>query len=139
MDLDGVGQQVLRGNDRSKGVGANRLRATSFVVAVAAVSAAMLVGGCDGQRLLRQDQGWACGGGEPVSQEWVATAGNSAALRAIARVYELREFFEWRGLGSIDCSGVRFATRTRGSMRNAGSPCRACASPIRCPANAARC
>jgi len=38
----------------------------------------------------------------------VATGGNAAALRAIARVYELREFFEWRGLGSIDYSGVRF-------------------------------
>jgi hydrogenase expression/formation protein HypD len=33
--------------------------------------------------------------------------GNSAALDAIARVFELRPFFEWRGLGSIDHSGVR--------------------------------
>ena len=33
--------------------------------------------------------------------------GNAAALDAIARVFELREFFEWRGLGSIDRSGVR--------------------------------
>lgn len=33
--------------------------------------------------------------------------GNRAALEAIARVFELREFFEWRGLGSIDHSGVR--------------------------------
>jgi hydrogenase expression/formation protein HypD len=38
----------------------------------------------------------------------VAAGGNDAALRAIATVYELREFFEWRGLGSIDYSGVRF-------------------------------
>jgi hydrogenase expression/formation protein HypD len=37
----------------------------------------------------------------------VSRAGNSAALRAVARVYELREFFEWRGLGSIDHSGVK--------------------------------
>ena len=37
----------------------------------------------------------------------VATGGNAAALRAISAVYELREFFEWRGLGSIDYSGVR--------------------------------
>jgi hydrogenase expression/formation protein HypD len=37
----------------------------------------------------------------------VPEAGNSSALRAVARVYELREFFEWRGLGSIDHSGVR--------------------------------
>jgi hydrogenase expression/formation protein HypD len=33
--------------------------------------------------------------------------GNPAALDAIERVFELREFFEWRGLGSIDHSGVR--------------------------------
>ncbi|HTQ34140.1 MAG TPA: hydrogenase formation protein HypD, partial [Stellaceae bacterium] len=33
--------------------------------------------------------------------------GNSPALETVARVYELREFFEWRGLGSIDHSGVR--------------------------------
>jgi hydrogenase expression/formation protein HypD len=37
----------------------------------------------------------------------VSDAGNAAALDAIARVFELREFFEWRGLGSIDQSGVR--------------------------------
>jgi hydrogenase expression/formation protein HypD len=34
--------------------------------------------------------------------------GNTAALEAVAAVYELREFFEWRGLGSIDHSGIRF-------------------------------
>lgn len=33
--------------------------------------------------------------------------GNRVALEAISRVFELREFFEWRGLGSIDHSGVR--------------------------------
>lgn len=37
----------------------------------------------------------------------VPDGGNSPALKAVARVYELREFFEWRGLGSIDHSGVR--------------------------------
>ena len=37
----------------------------------------------------------------------VPDAGNNAALHAVSRVYELREFFEWRGLGSIDHSGVR--------------------------------
>ena len=37
----------------------------------------------------------------------VQAAGNAPALRAVAAVYELREFFEWRGLGSIDHSGVR--------------------------------
>ena len=33
--------------------------------------------------------------------------GNAQALGAIYKVFELREFFEWRGLGSIDHSGVR--------------------------------
>ncbi len=33
--------------------------------------------------------------------------GNNPALTAITKVFEVREFFEWRGLGSIDHSGVR--------------------------------
>ena len=33
--------------------------------------------------------------------------GNPVALGAVNDVFELREFFEWRGLGSIDHSGVR--------------------------------
>jgi hydrogenase expression/formation protein HypD len=33
--------------------------------------------------------------------------GNPMALSAVGRVFELREFFEWRGLGSIDHSGVK--------------------------------
>ncbi len=37
----------------------------------------------------------------------VPEAGNDRALTAVHRVFELREFFEWRGLGSIDHSGVR--------------------------------
>jgi hydrogenase expression/formation protein HypD len=37
----------------------------------------------------------------------VPDRGNTPALRAVSRVYELREFFEWRGLGSIDHSGVK--------------------------------
>ncbi|RJF86402.1 hydrogenase formation protein HypD [Oleomonas cavernae] len=37
----------------------------------------------------------------------VPDGGNAPALHAVSRVYELREFFEWRGLGSIDHSGVR--------------------------------
>ncbi|MET3523853.1 hydrogenase formation protein HypD [Mesorhizobium abyssinicae] len=37
----------------------------------------------------------------------VPEAGNDPALAAVGKVYELREFFEWRGLGSIDHSGVR--------------------------------
>ncbi|CAG0910072.1 unnamed protein product, partial [Cyprideis torosa] len=37
----------------------------------------------------------------------VPKAGNAAALSAVTEVFELREFFEWRGLGSIDHSGVK--------------------------------
>lgn len=37
----------------------------------------------------------------------VPEAGNSQGLNAIHEVFELREFFEWRGLGSIDHSGVK--------------------------------
>ncbi len=33
--------------------------------------------------------------------------GNEIALAAVHEVFETREFFEWRGLGSIDHSGVR--------------------------------
>jgi hydrogenase expression/formation protein HypD len=52
----------------------------------------------------------------------VPEAGNAAALGAIAEVFELREFFEWRGLGSIDHSGVR--------MREAFACfCRTCSMP----------
>jgi len=43
----------------------------------------------------------------------VPDEGNAAALEAVARVYELREFFEWRGLGSIDHSGVRLREEYR--------------------------
>ena len=37
----------------------------------------------------------------------VPAAGNPPGLKAINKVFELREFFEWRGLGSIDHSGVK--------------------------------
>jgi hydrogenase expression/formation protein HypD len=37
----------------------------------------------------------------------VPQRGNAVSLDAIQRVFQLREFFEWRGLGSIDHSGVR--------------------------------
>ncbi len=37
----------------------------------------------------------------------VPEPGNAQALSAVTDVFELREFFEWRGLGSIDHSGVR--------------------------------
>jgi len=41
----------------------------------------------------------------------VAREGNPAALQALLQVYELRPFFEWRGLGSIEHSGVRIRER----------------------------
>jgi hydrogenase expression/formation protein HypD len=37
----------------------------------------------------------------------VQERGNDVALEAMSRVFEIREFFEWRGLGSIDHSGVK--------------------------------
>ncbi|QCI79842.1 hydrogenase formation protein HypD [Hankyongella ginsenosidimutans] len=41
----------------------------------------------------------------------VPEKGNPASLSAVTEVFELREFFEWRGLGSIDHSGVRVRER----------------------------
>ncbi len=37
----------------------------------------------------------------------VADDGNRQAREAVDRIFALRDFFEWRGLGSIDRSGVR--------------------------------
>lgn len=37
----------------------------------------------------------------------VKDGGNTPGLKAISEVFELREFFEWRGLGSIDHSGIK--------------------------------
>jgi hydrogenase expression/formation protein HypD len=37
----------------------------------------------------------------------VPSAGNRMAMEAVARVFEVREHFEWRGLGSIEHSGLR--------------------------------
>ena len=41
----------------------------------------------------------------------VPEAGNTQALDAVQQVFEIREYFEWRGLGSIDHSGVRIRNR----------------------------
>lgn len=41
----------------------------------------------------------------------VPDTGNRAAMEAVAEVYEPRETFEWRGLGSIAHSGVRLRDR----------------------------
>lgn len=37
----------------------------------------------------------------------VSERGNSPGIEAIAKVFELRECFEWRGLGNLDQSGVK--------------------------------
>lgn len=37
----------------------------------------------------------------------VSEEGNTEALQAICQVFEPREFYEWRGMGSIDFSGLR--------------------------------
>lgn len=37
----------------------------------------------------------------------VSKSGNGPGMEAISKVFELREFFEWRGLGSIDHSGIK--------------------------------
>ncbi len=37
----------------------------------------------------------------------VPTAGNRRAMEAVARVFDVREHFEWRGLGSIERSGLK--------------------------------
>ena len=44
-------------------------------------------------------------------QRIVPRDGNPMALGAVRAVFEPREFFEWRGLGSIDHSGVRIRQR----------------------------
>ncbi|MEL6340651.1 MAG: hydrogenase formation protein HypD, partial [Myxococcota bacterium] len=41
----------------------------------------------------------------------VSDTGNQAALAAMNEVFELRDFFEWRGLGSIERSGLTFRPR----------------------------
>ena len=65
--------------------------------------------------------------------------GNELALDAIARVFQLREFFEWRGLGSIDHSGVRVrdAYAKYDAERRFSVPALKIADPSR--ASAARC
>ena len=37
----------------------------------------------------------------------VSSSGNKNAIKAISEVYEIRDFCEWRGLGSIENSGVK--------------------------------
>ena len=70
---------------------------------------------------------------------FVSRDGNPNALEAICEVFEPRDYFEWRGLGSIAHSGLKLRegirrVRRRTAVRRA----RRCASPTRRPASAAR-
>jgi len=46
-------------------------------------------------------------GAEVENLAGVPEEGNTEALQAICQVFEPREFYEWRGMGSIDFSGLR--------------------------------
>ena len=66
--------------------------------------------------------------------------GNLRALEVMAEVFELRPHFEWRGLGFISQSGAEALRRLRRLRRRAAlQRARACASPTRRRASAARC
>ena len=66
--------------------------------------------------------------------------GNRAALKAMAEVFTLRSYFEWRGMGFISQSALRAATtRTPNGMPSGASTSPASASPIRKRRNAAKC
>ncbi|NEO93547.1 MAG: hydrogenase formation protein HypD [Moorea sp. SIO3G5] len=47
------------------------------------------------------------GHAELKDQAQVPAEGNSEALQTICQVFEPREFYEWRGMGSVDFSGLR--------------------------------
>ena len=83
------------------------------------------------------------GGPREVENQYcriVPEEGNRRRCARSRKVYELREFFEWRGLGSIDHSGVRMRDAYARLRRRAQDSRAECArSPIRNPANAARC
>ena len=66
--------------------------------------------------------------------------GNLRALEVMAEVFELRPHFEWRGLGFISHSGAEALRGLRRPRRRAAlRASRACASPTRRRASAARC
>ena len=66
--------------------------------------------------------------------------GNLRALEVMAEVFELRPHFEWRGLGLHLAERAEALGRVRGLRRGAAlQRPRACASPTRRPASAARC
>jgi hydrogenase expression/formation protein HypD len=69
----------------------------------------------------------------------VPDGGNTVALDAIGKVFELREFFEWRGLGSIDHSGVRITKEYAEFDAERRFSVPALRSPIRNHVNAEKC
>ena len=79
-------------------------------------------------------------GGEPVRPRSCRRTATRRRSSAIEQVFELREFFEWRGPG-LDRSFRRADARalTPRSTPSASSPCRTSRSPIRRRASAARC
>ncbi len=73
-------------------------------------------------------------------QRVVPYEGNVAALKVMAEVFELRPHFEWRGLGFISQSALKLTRGLRRPRRRAPlRGARACGSPTRRPASAARC
>ncbi|MGF1510895.1 MAG: hydrogenase formation protein HypD [Myxococcota bacterium] len=64
----------------------------------------------------------------------VSDEGNAAALHALTEVFELRDFFEWRGLGSIDHSGLQLKPRFQrfDAEKRFGVPAVAVADPKAC-------
>ena len=69
----------------------------------------------------------------------VAAGGNAAAQRAIERSTNCARSSNGAAWGRSTIPACASATPTRGSMPKGASPCRACASPIRSRASAARC
>ena len=66
--------------------------------------------------------------------------GNLRALEVMAEVFELRPHFEWRGLGFISHSGLKLSDAYADlDAERALQRARACASPTRRRASAARC
>ena len=68
------------------------------------------------------------------------TTGTRQALQVLEEVFELRPHFEWRGLGFISHSALKLVRGVRAtSTPSSATRCRACASPTRRRASAARC
>ncbi len=68
----------------------------------------------------------------------VREEGNPRALAVMAEVFELRPFFEWRGLGFIAQSAWRSTSVSRRSTPSGASPCQRSGWPTPRPASAGR-